>query len=216
MKHLLMARLWGLVVLTSMSVAVAQSVSPPPPPPPPSAPDTDEIRIIERDFEFIGPRRSGSELGIETWELTPRMLTRMADELALTPAQQGKITEIMATYRPKMRELRRQLMSESQQLRQLGPEADDFDVRSKAAADRMGALSADLVVQGSALRKQVWGVLTPEQRVRLAQRQGNMRERRQNRSRSGEMRWSEKQGGERHQEKRRIIIRQQADARENE
>jgi Spy/CpxP family protein refolding chaperone len=211
MRQIVMMGCWVAIVSTSLDAALAQS-----PPPPPPVPAVDEVRIIERDFEFIGSRRGGPEVGIDTWEITPRMLSRLADELALTPAQQGKITEIMATYRPKMRAMREQLMNESRQLRDVAPAASDFDARSTAAADRVGALSADLVKQGSALRKQVWEVLTPEQRSRLEQRQDDMRERREERRERWQQqggqngaKWREKQGRDASQEKRRIIIREQ-------
>lgn len=109
------------------------------------------------------------------------MLERMADELQLTPAQQGKITEIMANHRPKMRQLREQWAEESRQLREMGPQDADFDARSQAAAARIGALSSSMVEQNAVLRREVWGVLTPDQRVTLQQRQGEMRERMQER-----------------------------------
>lgn len=196
MKHGVMTAFCLAIVLAGPTWAVAQSSPLPPSPPlPPTASQGERVRIIERDVEFIGPRRGGPEVGIDTWELTPRMLTRLADELALTPAQQGKIAEIMATYRPKMRDIREQLMNESRRLRDTGPEASDFDTLSRSAAARVGGLSADLVTQGSALRKEVWGVLTPEQRSQLERRQAQRQERREERR---ERRWQSKEK-ERHE-----------------
>lgn len=204
---------FGVLILTAgMSNSFAQT--PPAPPLPPTAPGASEIRIIERDVEFLGSRRGALDVGIDTWELTPGMLGRLADELALTPAQQGQITEIMATHRPKMRQIREQLRQESRQLREIGPETRDFDARSQASAERVGTLSAELVTQGSVLRKQVWNVLTPEQRLQLEQRQSQLRERRYERferrqsPRGDGPKWRERQSDESHSEKRRIIIRE--------
>ena len=60
---------------------------------------------------------------------------------------------------------------------------------SKTAANKVGSLSAALVEQGSALRKEVWNVLTPEQRKTLQQRQSQMRERMQDRRERWQKRW---------------------------
>ena len=191
MKHISNVVCWSILAVGSAGPGLAQSAPPPPLPPAPLADESGarEIRIIERNVEYVGGRRDGLDAGIETWEMTPRMLSRMADELGLSPAQQGKITEIMATYRPKLREVREQLAKESRELRDLGPDARDFDAMSKAAAAQVGSLSAALVEQGSALRKEVWSVLTPEQRKILQQRQTQMRERMQDRRERMQKRW---------------------------
>ncbi|NBX45377.1 MAG: hypothetical protein EBR00_10150 [Gammaproteobacteria bacterium] len=199
------------------STGFAWAQNPAPIPPPPPGTEEIEVEVLERDFEFMGPRGGGHEMRIDSWEISPRMLTRMADELQLTPAQQGKITEIMATQRPAVRKLREELRAESRQLRDIGPQDRDFDTRSKAAAARIGSLSSEMVQQGANLRKQVWAVLTPEQRGKLQARQQQMRDRMQHRrermndrrDNGGGRGWQIRRGmGEGGDGKRRILIRE--------
>ena len=194
MKQILKAVCGSILAVGGAGLGWAQSAPPEPLPPVPPAPlvgdsGQREIRIIERNVDFLGSRRGGRDAVFETWEMTPQMLGRMADELGLSPAQQGKITELMATYRPKLRELREQFAKESRQFRDIGPDTQDFDAMSKTAANKVGSLSAALVEQGSALRKEVWNVLTPEQRKTLQQRQSQMRERMQDRRERWQKRW---------------------------
>jgi hypothetical protein len=113
--------------------------------------------------------------------------------------------------------LREELRVESRQLRDIGPQDRDFDTRSKAAAARIGSLSTEMVQQGASMRKQVWAVLTPEQRGKLQARQQQMRDRMQHRrdrmldrrehggGRGWEIRRGMREGGE---GKRRVIIRE--------
>ena len=215
MKQKHYAALYLAALASSTGFAWAQSPAPIPPPPPGT--EEMEVEVLEQDFEFMGPRGGGHEMRIDSWEISPRMLTRMADELQLSPAQQGQITEIMATQRPAVRKLREDLRAESRQLRDIGPQDRDFDTRSKAAAARIGSLSTEMVQQGADLRKQVWAVLTPEQRSKLQARQQQMRDRMQHRrermhdrrEHGGRRGWEIRRGmGEGGDGKRRIIIRE--------
>ena len=215
MKSMCYAILGSVVFAGSVDLASAQSGAPVAPLTP--SVQEQEIEVFERSFQFIGPRGGARDMGIDSWELSPNMLMRMADELQLTPAQQGQIAELMATQRPTMRKLREEMRQQSRELRETGPQDNDFDTRSQATAARIGALSAQMVEQGAALRKGVWAILTPEQRVELGQRQQKMRERmQQRRERLQDRRDGRPSGNERRgmrgsgdgEGKRRVIIRE--------
>jgi len=169
-------------------------------------PERPEIRrIIIRGDEMltedlIGPDGRGAMRGvlgrmgqggiIEALGLDPRGVERMVKTLDLTPQQLGKITEIMATARPEMRNLARDMAAEARRLRELTPSDAQYASESAASAKKIGEMSARLVQQSANLRSKVWQELTPDQRNkaekvlspeqmndRIQQRMKRMRER---------------------------------------
>ncbi|MFZ9303588.1 MAG: Spy/CpxP family protein refolding chaperone [Steroidobacteraceae bacterium] len=121
---------------------------------------------------------------IEALGIDPRPVERMVKALDLTPQQLGKITEIMATVRPEMRKLARDITAETRRLRELTPSDAKYASDSAASAKKIGEMSARLVQQSADLRSKVWQVLTPEQRAkadkmrdRMQQRMKQMKER---------------------------------------
>ncbi|MBM4212242.1 MAG: hypothetical protein FJ179_00825 [Gammaproteobacteria bacterium] len=205
------------LALVGSAVAFAQMPPPPPAPAPPvpgmggpgmdgPGPERREMRriIIRNDDmlteDLIGPDGRGVMRGvlgrmgqggiIEALGLDPRGVERMVKTLDLTPQQLGKITEIMATLRPEMRNLARDMAAEARRLRELTPSDAKYASESALCAKKIGEMSARLVQQSANLRSKVWQELTADQRKkaesvlspeqmndRIQQRMKRMRER---------------------------------------
>lgn len=199
MKKILL--LTGAAALAGSAIAVAQMPPPPPAPPgaaagattitmeAPNAERREMRRIIIRGDE-LGARGPGMGLpgGIATRGaigafLDTRSVESMTRGLDLTPQQLGKMTEYVATARPEMRKLADEMGAESRRLRELSPGDAKYSATSAEAAKRIGELTGRLVEQHAALRAKVWGLLTPEQRIKAEIRAKEMRERAQDRMR---------------------------------
>jgi len=122
-----------------------------------------------------GPRGRGMQgpggRGVE------RMM-RMARELDLTPEQRTKVRDLMQAARPKMDETRGQIRVLNQKLREADPNAKGYDTLVASTAKRVGELSAQRVQQRAQLQRQVWQVLTPEQRAKAEAKRADAKKRR--------------------------------------
>lgn len=139
-------------------------------------------RIIIRGPEGPGGMRhmGGGHGGIiDALGLDPRPIERMVKSLGLTPQQLGKVTEIMATARPEMRQIARDIAAESRRLRELNPADAKYASDSAAAAKKIGELSSRLAQQSATLRSSVWQVMTPEQRGKADALRDRMQKRQQ-------------------------------------
>ena len=179
----------GAITLIGSVVAVAQM--PPPPPPPPGAgpgmsgPQLEERReirrIIIRDDEGGpgGVRMFGNPVGVGGmgFFMDSRSVEMMTRGLDLTPQQQGKMTEYVATVRPEMRKLTQEMAAESRRLQELSPGDAKYAATSAEVAKKVGELTGRMIEQNAALRAKVWGLLTPEQRAKADARAKEMRER---------------------------------------
>jgi Spy/CpxP family protein refolding chaperone len=189
--------------MTGSVISVAQMPpAPPAPPVPPGATVVMEApngerremrRIIIRGDE-VGTRGMGlaggmgmgmgmGAMGAIGSFLDTRSVESMTRGLDLTPQQLGKMTEYVATARPEMRKLAEAMSAESRRLRELSPGDAKYAATSAEIAKRVGDLTGRLVEQNSALRAKVWGLLTPEQRIKAEIRAKEMRERAQERVR---------------------------------
>jgi Spy/CpxP family protein refolding chaperone len=188
--------------MTGSAMLVAQM--PPAPPAPPVPPGATVVmespqgerremrRIIIRGDE-VGPRGMGvgggmgmgamGAIGAIGSFLDTRSVESMTRGLDLTPQQLGKMTEYVATARPEMRKLAEEMSAESRRLRELSPSDAKYATTSAEIAKRVGDLTGRLAEQNSALRAKVWGLLTPEQRIKAEIRAKEMRERAQERVR---------------------------------
>ena len=191
-----------LVLAVAAAVAgstTAKAQMPPPPPVPPGAtvimesPNAErrEMRRIIIRGDEAGPRGMGAiqlsgglgAAGSLAALLDTRPIETMIRGLELSPQQLGKMTEYVATARPELRKLAADMAAESRRLRELSPGDSKYAAISAEVAKRMGELTGRLVEQNSALRAKVWGLLTPEQRVKAEARAKEMRERMQERMR---------------------------------
>ena len=188
--------------LLGSATALAQM---PPPPPGAGGPGMEGPPMERREMRRIIIRGEEGPMGMPHMRgrhgdgilgalgLDPRPIERMANSLDLTPQQQGKVTEIIATVRPEMRKLSQDVATESRRLRDLDPADAKYAAQSAESAKKIGELSGRLAQQSADLRAKVWQVLTPEQRAKAAamrekmqQRMQEMRERMKDRREGGE------------------------------
>lgn len=197
MKKLILLATTAAMTGSVMSVAQMPPAPPAPPVPPgatvvmesPQGERREMRRIIIRGDE-IGTRGGGlpggmgmGAIGAIGSFLDTRSVESMTRGLDLTPQQLGKMTEYVATARPEMRKLAEEMSAESRRLRELSPGDAKYAATSAEIAKRVGDLTGRLVEQNSALRAKVWGLLTPEQRIKAEIRAKEMRERAQERVR---------------------------------
>jgi Spy/CpxP family protein refolding chaperone len=173
------------------------------PPPPPGAAGPEGPSMERREMRRIIIRGEDGPMGMHRMPgghgggvlgalgLDPRPIERMVNSLGLTPQQQGKVTEIVATVRPEMRKLSQDIAAESRRLRELDPSDAKYAAQSAEIARKMGDMSARLAQQSADLRAKVWQVLTPEQRTKA----DSMRDRMRDRMKEMQERMNDRRGG---------------------
>ncbi len=111
----------------------------------------------------------------------PRMLERMAGELQLSDDQKQKLKGLFESARPEMDQVRELARQNAEKLRGVKPGDANYDAVVAEVARSAGDLAARAVTNGAQLRRQVWAVLTPEQRQKMETRQAERREARKQR-----------------------------------
>lgn len=108
----------------------------------------------------------------------PERMMRMARELGLTPEQRTQMRGLMQASRPKMEALRGQLRAERLKLREADPGAKGYDALVASTSKRIGELTAQRVQQQAQMQRQVWQLLTPEQRAKAEAKKAEAKKRR--------------------------------------
>lgn len=111
----------------------------------------------------------------------PRMLERMAGELQLTDDQKQKLKGVFESARPEMDQVRDLARQNAEKLRGVKPGDANYDAVVAEVARSAGDLASRAVTNGAQLRRQVWAVLTPEQRQKMETRQAERSEARKQR-----------------------------------
>jgi Spy/CpxP family protein refolding chaperone len=96
------------------------------------------------------------------------MMGFMADYLDLTDAQRAQAKEIMAKEKSAMRPLMQQLAQSHQQLRQLEESATFDEAKVRTLASQNTQLMTELIVQKARIKNELFQVLTPEQKAKMA------------------------------------------------
>jgi Spy/CpxP family protein refolding chaperone len=96
------------------------------------------------------------------------MMGFFTDYLDLTDAQQAQVKDIMAKEKPIIRPLMQQLSQSHQQLRQLEESATFDEGKVRALAAQNTQLMTDLIVQKARIKNELFQVLTPEQKAKMA------------------------------------------------
>ena len=118
------------------------------------------------DHEGRGFRRGGHHRG--------GMMLRGLD---LTDAQKTQVKEIMDASKAKVQPLRESMKANRQKL-QLATENGKFDeAQVQAIANENASVSAQLFVERTRVKSQIFNILTPEQREKAAQMKSQMKER---------------------------------------
>lgn len=123
----------------------------------------------------------GGEYGMGGLGMHPKMFERMAAELDLSDAQRQSIRGLFESARPAMQQRREQARANAELLRNTEPGDKDYDAVVARASRTAGELAATAVSDAAQLRAQVWGVLTPEQRVKARQLGEQRQQRREER-----------------------------------
>ena len=111
--------------------------------------------------------------------LGPDKMMRMVRELDLTPEQRTKARGLMDASRPKMDELDGQIRAQKSKLRDADPGAKGYDTLVATSAKRIGELTAQREQQQAQLRRQIWELLTPQQRAKADARKLEDKKRRE-------------------------------------
>lgn len=117
-----------------------------------------------------GPRMAGLR--------APDDMMRMVRDLDLTPEQRTKARGLMDASRPKMDELDSQIRAQRSKLRDADPGAKGYDALVASSAKRIGELTAQGEQQRAQLRRQVWELLTPDQRAKAETKRSEAKKRR--------------------------------------
>lgn len=96
------------------------------------------------------------------------MLPLHLDGLNLTEAQQDKVFEIMHAQAPVMRDKAKALRKAESDLRALTSAADYSEAKARSLADEAAKAMAEMTLARAKADRQVFEVLTPEQRKQLA------------------------------------------------
>lgn len=115
--------------------------------------------------------------GPDMRKLDPEMLTRLTKRLDLNEEQTSKISALVEQSEAASESRAEELKQLKKSLR-ASAEGDEFDRKAvRKIADKISGLSADMMVDSLALRSDVRGLLTPEQREKMAEMRGRMKER---------------------------------------
>jgi P pilus assembly/Cpx signaling pathway, periplasmic inhibitor/zinc-resistance associated protein len=97
-----------------------------------------------------------------------RMMGFFADYLDLTDAQRAQVKDIMAKEKTTMQPLMQQLSQSHQQLRTLEESATFDEAKVRALAAQNTQLMTELIVQKARIKNELFQVLTPEQKAKMA------------------------------------------------
>lgn len=125
----------------------------------------------------VGPRMRGDRMDGPGRRGIERMM-RMSRELDLTPDQRTQARALMEASRPKMQELRGQIRVQRLKLREADPDAKGYDTLVASTSKRIGELIAEREQQRARLQRQVWQLLTPEQRAKAEAKKADAKKRR--------------------------------------
>jgi len=108
--------------------------------------------------------RHGGEMGMHGM-MGPHYLRG----LNLTEAQRDKVFEIKHAQEPAMRDKAKAMHNSREELRTLGASPDYSDAKAQALADASAKAMAEMTLMRLRTDRQIYDVLTPEQRTQLAE-----------------------------------------------
>jgi periplasmic protein CpxP/Spy len=124
-------------------------------------------RMVEHG-PFPGGMFHGGEMFGESNDVPP-----MLEHLRLSEAQQDKIFAIMHAQAPQAHELGKAIRKAHQGLHELVTGANFDDAKARALADALGKAVADSTLLHARTHRQIFDVLTPEQRQELERHGGH-------------------------------------------
>lgn len=104
--------------------------------------------------------------------IPPGALPHIAKQLGLTADQQQRIQEFLDQAKPSFRQLREQLRASAELLAKTRPDDPSYTTVVTNVSQAMSGVTAQMVLQGSQLRSQIFGVLNADQKTKFADLQG--------------------------------------------
>ena len=145
--------LGGLAAVALLAgVAIATKANPPPP---------------DLAHEHRGPP-PGPGLMVPGM-LPPGALPHLAKELGLSADQQAEIRGVLEQAKPGFEELHRQMRTNFELLAKTRPDDPSYQTVVSNVSQSASELAAQLVLQGSRVRSQVFGVLSADQKQKLTE-----------------------------------------------
>src|ERR1700688_4100551 len=125
-----------------------------------------EIDCHARRGPMPGPGFGGFPGGVRAWDAPPPYLAG----LTLTEEQQDKVFGILYAAAPAIREQAKALRKGPERLGELTPTAQNQETRAKALADTSAKADSQLVLLRARAERDIYLLLTPEQRMRMLDR----------------------------------------------
>lgn len=142
----------GATLLAGLALAAANQGPPPGPPPPPDA----EHHHGPPGFMLPGM-------------LLPERLEHLGKELGLTAEQHDTIKGFFEQARPGFEQLHRSLRESADLLARTAPDDPNYTAVVAQASQSAGDVATQVVLKGSQLRSQIFGVLSSEQKAKLVE-----------------------------------------------
>ena len=103
--------------------------------------------------------------GMDKSEFMQKRFDRMSTKLGLTAEQKTKVQELMQNHRNVMKPLRDEKRALRTEMMNLDPTADDYDAKVSGIANRESDNVRATTIAQANKRKQMAGILTPEQQA---------------------------------------------------
>ncbi len=162
------------LILSGIAItAVTQSSQAAPPP--------------DRAFHGPGPDMGPGPGPMMPGFMPPGAFERIADRLQLSAEQRETARGFLEQAKPGLDKLRQQMHASAELLAKTRPDDPSYQSVVANASQTAGDLASQLVLQGSQVRSQVFGVLTADQKNKLVTIEAEMR-----------ARWSEHKDGHGH------------------
>ena len=97
----------------------------------------------------------------------PHALKQIGEELGLTPEQHQTIKGLFDQAKPGFEQLHKQMRANAELLVKTRPDDSAYQTVVANVSQSTSEVTAQLVLQGSQLRAQIFAVLTPEQKAKL-------------------------------------------------
>jgi Spy/CpxP family protein refolding chaperone len=107
--------------------------------------------------------------------MPPSAFDELADQLGLTPEQRQTINDFYSQATPGFVQLHKQMQANAELLLNTRPDDSGYTTIVANVSQSAAEIASQLVLQGSQLRSQVFGVLTAGQKARLVTVQAAMR-----------------------------------------
>jgi Spy/CpxP family protein refolding chaperone len=119
---------------------------------------------------YAGPNckqggKHGSKSGMDKSEFMQKRFERMSTKLGLSDTQKTQVQALMQNHRNVMKPLRDEKRAIRTEMMNLDPAAADYDAKVEDIANRESAIVRQITIARANKRKQMAGILTPEQQA---------------------------------------------------